>query len=464
MPRSEPITFSGTPAVRAGRVDRHVGGVPQRADALGADALRGEALAPDRRRPARRARRRDALGARVGLARPTAGSSPARGRGRRAARLPMSPFGSRTSAGMPASNASSSSTIAEPRLAGAGHADDDAVRRQVARTDHDRSGAGLAGLRSIADPEVQRPPAASLARSRRGRRPSSRPRDRTAAGGAGDRPRHRRARRARRPRARRSRRGRSGSGARDRLAKLQHRLYAEAGAASWSSSRGSTRRARTASSAACSAGSTRRAVRVTSFKAPDGHRARARLPLAGARRAPRARRDRDLQPLALRGRRRRAHARARAGGGAGAAAPGHIREFERMLVDEGTTILKVFLNVSREEQRMRLQERIDDPEKRWKFRPRRPQGARALRRVSWPPGTRRLTETSTAWAPWYVVPADRNWVKALATAELLVDASSGSTRSSPSPSRASRGCRSSESAPQPGSSDAYGWSSPRRSR
>ena len=46
----------------------------------------------------------------------------------------------------------------------------------------------------------------------------------------------------------------------------------------------------------------------------------------------------------------------------------HIRDFERMLVDEGTTILKVFLNVSRDEQRARLQERIDDPEKRWKFR------------------------------------------------------------------------------------------------
>ena len=48
--------------------------------------------------------------------------------------------------------------------------------------------------------------------------------------------------------------------------------------------------------------------------------------------------------------------------------PGHIRDWERMLVDEGTTIVKVFLNVSKEEQRKRFQERIDDPEKRWKFR------------------------------------------------------------------------------------------------
>ncbi len=48
--------------------------------------------------------------------------------------------------------------------------------------------------------------------------------------------------------------------------------------------------------------------------------------------------------------------------------PGHIREWERMLVEEGTTVVKVFLNVSKEEQRKRFQERIDDPEKRWKFR------------------------------------------------------------------------------------------------
>ena len=48
--------------------------------------------------------------------------------------------------------------------------------------------------------------------------------------------------------------------------------------------------------------------------------------------------------------------------------PGHIVAWERMLVDEGTTIVKVFLNVSKDEQRVRLQERIDDPEKRWKFR------------------------------------------------------------------------------------------------
>jgi PPK2 family polyphosphate:nucleotide phosphotransferase len=100
---------------------------------------------------------------------------------------------------------------------------------------------------------------------------------------------------------------------------------------------------------------------------------------------------------------------------------GHIREWERMLTDEGWSLVKVFLDVSREEQRVRLQERVDDPEKRWKFR----RDDLKVRerfdeyRAAWDEA---ITETSTAWAPWHVVPADRNWVKALATAALLVEA------------------------------------------
>ena len=100
---------------------------------------------------------------------------------------------------------------------------------------------------------------------------------------------------------------------------------------------------------------------------------------------------------------------------------GHIVEWERMLVDEGTTIVKVFLNVSKEEQRVRLQERIDDPEKRWKFRKadldvraRFDEYVAAYEDV--------IEQTSSEHAPWYVVPADRNWVKATAVAELLVGA------------------------------------------
>ena len=99
---------------------------------------------------------------------------------------------------------------------------------------------------------------------------------------------------------------------------------------------------------------------------------------------------------------------------------GHIREWERMLVDEGTAIVKVFLNVSKEEQRRRLQERIDNPEKRWKFRR---DDLEVRRRFDeyLAAYEETLTETSTEWAPWHVVPADRNWVKALAVARLLVD-------------------------------------------
>jgi PPK2 family polyphosphate:nucleotide phosphotransferase len=100
---------------------------------------------------------------------------------------------------------------------------------------------------------------------------------------------------------------------------------------------------------------------------------------------------------------------------------GHIREFERILVDEGTTIVKVFLNLSKEEQRVRLQERVDDPEKRWKFR-RADLDVRARFDDYMAAYEEAITETSSEWAPWYVVPADRNWVKSTAVATLLVDA------------------------------------------
>jgi PPK2 family polyphosphate:nucleotide phosphotransferase len=98
----------------------------------------------------------------------------------------------------------------------------------------------------------------------------------------------------------------------------------------------------------------------------------------------------------------------------------HIREFERLLVDEGTSVVKVFLHLSREEQRKRLQERIDDPEKRWKFRL-GDLDDRALwddYQVGYEDA---IFETSTPWAPWYVVPADHNWVRNLAVGEILLD-------------------------------------------
>jgi PPK2 family polyphosphate:nucleotide phosphotransferase len=97
---------------------------------------------------------------------------------------------------------------------------------------------------------------------------------------------------------------------------------------------------------------------------------------------------------------------------------GHIRDFERMLADEGTTIVKLFLNISREEQRERLQDRIDSPDERWKFR----LGDLDDRKL-WPEYMRAyrdaLERTSTPSAPWYVVPADRKWVRNLVVAKIL---------------------------------------------
>lgn len=97
----------------------------------------------------------------------------------------------------------------------------------------------------------------------------------------------------------------------------------------------------------------------------------------------------------------------------------HIVDFERLLVDEGTRVIKVFLNVSKEEQAERFQERLDDPEKRWKFR-----AGDLDDRALWPKFIKAyedaLSKTSTRLAPWYVVPADRNWVRNLAVAKLIL--------------------------------------------
>jgi PPK2 family polyphosphate:nucleotide phosphotransferase len=100
---------------------------------------------------------------------------------------------------------------------------------------------------------------------------------------------------------------------------------------------------------------------------------------------------------------------------------GHIVEFERMLTDEGTHIVKLFLNVSKEKQRERLQDRIDSPHERWKFR-RGDLDDRALWDDYMKAYTDALAKTSTDPAPWYVVPADRKWVRNLVVARILRDA------------------------------------------
>ena len=87
----------------------------------------------------------------------------------------------------------------------------------------------------------------------------------------------------------------------------------------------------------------------------------------------------------------------------------HINDFERMLCETGTVVLKFLLHISKEEQRLRLQERLDDPTKHWKF-------AAGDLEVRKPWDTYQaafdeaLSKTSTAWAPWYVIPANRELV------------------------------------------------------
>ena len=98
-----------------------------------------------------------------------------------------------------------------------------------------------------------------------------------------------------------------------------------------------------------------------------------------------------------------------------------INEFERMLTESGTTIVKFFLQIDRDEQRRRFQARYDDPTKRWKFSI----GDLAERR-RWDDYQlafdEALKRTSTAWAPWYVVPANHKWFRDLAVSSILADA------------------------------------------
>lgn len=101
-----------------------------------------------------------------------------------------------------------------------------------------------------------------------------------------------------------------------------------------------------------------------------------------------------------------------------------INDFERMLCEEGMTILKFFLHISQDEQKKRLEERRDDPNKRWKF-----SSADVEERRLWPNYTEAyeeaLSKTSTEWAPWYVVPANHKWYRNLVVASVIVETLSG---------------------------------------
>jgi PPK2 family polyphosphate:nucleotide phosphotransferase len=96
-----------------------------------------------------------------------------------------------------------------------------------------------------------------------------------------------------------------------------------------------------------------------------------------------------------------------------------INHFERSLCDDGTTIMKFYLHIDKDEQEKRLQDRLDDPTKRWKFcihdLPERelwPEYMKAYEEA--------LEKTSTTWAPWYLVPANNNWFRDVIISTIIV--------------------------------------------
>jgi len=109
-----------------------------------------------------------------------------------------------------------------------------------------------------------------------------------------------------------------------------------------------------------------------------------------------------------------------------------INDFERLLAETGTTILKFFLHIDRDEQKERLQARLDDPEKRWKFR-----RGDLEDRARWDDFMKAydeaLSRTSTEHAPWYVVPANKKWYRNLVVASVLVKALEDLDLKSPEP-------------------------------
>lgn len=97
----------------------------------------------------------------------------------------------------------------------------------------------------------------------------------------------------------------------------------------------------------------------------------------------------------------------------------HINNFEKLLAETGTKIIKFYLHISKEEQRERFQSRLDEPEKNWKF------SLEDLeKRKLWgdymAAFEEMLFQTTTPWAPWYVIPADQKWYRNLAITSVIV--------------------------------------------
>lgn len=97
-----------------------------------------------------------------------------------------------------------------------------------------------------------------------------------------------------------------------------------------------------------------------------------------------------------------------------------INDFERLLSEEGATILKFYLHIDKAEQKTRLLARRDDPLKRWKF-----SLGDLEERELWPDYTKAyeetINQTSTEWAPWYIVPSNRKWYRNLIIARIIIE-------------------------------------------
>ena len=102
----------------------------------------------------------------------------------------------------------------------------------------------------------------------------------------------------------------------------------------------------------------------------------------------------------------------------------HINAFEKMLTDEGTTIIKFFLHIDKDEQKQRLEERLKDPAKHWKFNT-----GDLKERMKWDDYTRAyeavLSKTSTEYAPWHIIPANKKWYRNLVISDVLIETLEG---------------------------------------
>lgn len=110
----------------------------------------------------------------------------------------------------------------------------------------------------------------------------------------------------------------------------------------------------------------------------------------------------------------------------------HINHFEQLLTDNGVTILKFYLHVSKDEQKERLQARLDEPNKRWKFNP-----TDLDTRVQWGDYMHAFEDVfekcSTRHAPWYIVPANKKWYRNLVISQTIVETLEGLEMKYPEP-------------------------------